>query len=179
MGYHKVVDGKTFDGHLFAVAEEAVGKSADGKITLDDALEIYEAVIDGGIYTDVERETVEYLLSKMSWRADAREWFLRELKVWEEREMKSIPMTPEELSHQHFPKEDILVEEFDRVSREVHLRAATKETYDTHDEIALIVRLADGRRVEVRTTLVELEDDFVELRGGVAIPLRAIEKVEI
>lgn len=179
MGYHKVVDGKTFDGHLFAVAEEAVKRSADGKITLDDALEIYEAVIDGGLYTDVERETIDYLLSRMSWRADAREWFHRELEGWKEREMKSIPMTPEELSQQHFPKEDILREEFDRVSREIDLRAATMETYDNHDEIALIVRLADGRRVEVRSSLVEFEDDFVELRGGVAIPLRAIEKVEI
>lgn len=179
MGYHKVVDGKTFDGHLFAMAEEAVHKSADGKITLDDALEIYEAVIDGGIYTDVERETVDYLLGSMSWRADAREWFLRELEIWMKREMKSIPMTPEELAQQKFPKEDILQEEFDRVTREAKLRAATAETYDNHEEFALIVRLADGRRVEVRSNLIEFEDDFVELRGGVAIPLRAIEKVEI
>jgi len=53
------------------------------------------------------------------------------------------------------------------------------ETYDDHDEIALIVRLADGRRVEVRSILIDFENDFVELRGGIAIPLRAIEKVEI
>jgi len=115
MGYHKIVDGRMFDGHLFDAAENAVSRSVDGKISLDDALEIYEAVIDGGIYTDVERETVDYLLAKMPWRDDAREWFIRELEAWKEREMQFISMSPEELAQQHFPKVDVLHEEFDRV----------------------------------------------------------------
>jgi hypothetical protein len=179
MSYYKIVDGKKFDGPLFELATEAVRKSADGKISLDYALALYGAVIDGGVYTDVERETVTYLLKNFKWRTYALEWFQRELASWEAREMQSIPMTPEALSKETFAKHDVLKEEFDRISRETDLRAATMETYDDHDEIALILRLADGRRVEVKSNLIEFDGEFVELRGGFAVPVRAIEKVEI
>ncbi len=178
MSYHKVVDGITVDGPLFELAEKAIGKSSDGTISLDDALELFESVIDGGLYTQVEEDTVDLLLRSMAWRSEAREWFLRELTEWKEREMKSIPMSPEALSKEHFPKEDVLKEEFDRVYRELSLRSATIKTYDDHDEITLIVRLADGNRILVKSKFIELENDFVELFGGHAVPLRAIERVE-
>ena len=93
--------------------------------------------------------------------------------------MQSILMTPEALSKEYFPKHDVLKEEFDRLSRETDLRAATMETYDDHDEIGLIVRLADGRRVEVKSNLIEFDGEYVELHGGFVVPVRAIEKVEI
>ena len=176
MSYHKVVDGKTLDGPLYALAEEAVRKR--GIISLEDAQRIFKNVVDEGIYTKVEEETVDFLFRKMLWRPDALEWFQRELTAWMEREMKSVPMSPEAISKEHFPKEDVLKEEFDRVSREVELRAATMKTFDEHDEIALIVRLADGRRIKVKSNFIEFEDEFVELFGGFAVPLKAIERVE-
>ena len=179
MSYYKVVDGKKFDGPLVELAQEAVRKSSDDKISLDYALALYGAVIDGGVYTDVERETVTYILKNFKWTAEARECFQRELASWEAREMQSISMTPEALSKEHFPKHDVLKEEFDRLSRETDLRAATMETYDDHDEIGLIVRLADGRRVEVKSNLIEFDGEYVELHGGFVVPVRAIEKVEI
>ncbi len=178
MSNHRVVDGITVDGSLFTMAEAAIGKNSDNKISLDDALELFENVIDGGIYTKVEEDTVDYVLRNMAWRPDAQEWFLRELAGWKEREMKSTPMSPEAISKEHFPKEDVLKEEFDRVYREVALRSATMKTYDDHDEVALIVRLADGRRILVKSKFLEFENDFVELFGGHSVPLRAIERVE-
>ena len=88
-------------------------------------------------------------------------------------------MTPEEVSKQHFAKEDVLTSAEARSSRQGNLRAATAETYQDHDEIAIIVRLANGDRVEVFSNFIELEGEFVELHGGHVIPVRAIEKVEI
>lgn len=178
MGYRKVIDGITLDGELYALAEAAVTRNADGRISLDDTKGLFELVIDEGLYTKVEEDTVDYMLRNMRWRPEAREWFMSELAAWQVREMKSTPMSPEEISKEHFVKHDILTEEFDRVSREVELRAATMKTFDDHDEIALIVRLADGRRIKVKSRFIELEDDFVELFGGCVIPLKAIERVE-
>lgn len=178
MGYHRVVDGQTFDGELYTFAEHAVKKRMDGRIALEDARGIFEHVIDEGIYTKVEEDTVAYMLKNMSWRPEAREWFLRELAAWQEREMQSTLMSLQEISREHFVKHDILTEEFDRVAREVELRAATMKTFDEHDEIALIVRLVDGRRIKVKSKFIELENDYVELFGGVAVPVRAIERVE-
>ncbi len=92
---------------------------------------------------------------------------------------KPIQMTPAEISQQHFSSEDVLTNETDREVREHGLRSATNETYQDHDDITLIVRLADGKRVEVTSNFIELAGQFVELKGGFDIPVRAIEKVEI
>lgn len=88
-------------------------------------------------------------------------------------------MTPVELSAQHFSSTDVLTNETDREVRNHGLRSATNETYLDHDDITLIVRLADGTRVEVATNFIEFAGQFVELKGGYDIPVRAIEKVEI
>ncbi len=88
-------------------------------------------------------------------------------------------MTPEELSKQHFPSVDVLTAEEERISRANDLNAAVIETYQDHDDIGIIVRLVNGRRVEVLSNFIELEGTFVELRGGFHIPLKAIERVEI
>ncbi len=92
---------------------------------------------------------------------------------------KPIQMTPAEISQQHFSSEDVLTNETDREVREHGLRSATNETYQDHDDITLIVRLVDGKRVEVTCNFIELSGQFVELKGGFDIPVRAIEKVEI
>jgi hypothetical protein len=85
----------------------------------------------------------------------------------------------DQIAKEHFVKDDVFREEYDRVSRQIDLKAATMESFDHHDEIGLIVRLVDGRRVQVKSNLFELHEGHVELRGGVTIPIRAIEKVQI
>jgi len=88
-------------------------------------------------------------------------------------------MSPEEVSKQHFAAADVLTNEKEQISRENNLRTATDETYQDHDEIGIIVRLANGQRVEVLSNFIELAGHVVELRGGYHIPVRAIEKVEV
>jgi hypothetical protein len=115
----------------------------------------------------------------MGWHPDALEWFDKELSNWQAEQRKFEHMTLEEIANEHFVKQDVLREEYDRLSREIDLKAATMEAFDHHDEIGLIVRLMDGRRVQVKSNLFELHEGHVELRGGVTIPIRAIERVQI
>lgn len=174
---HRFVEGKEVDKELYEIAEDAVANNPDGRISLADARLLYEAVIDEGIYTSVEWETVRLIKKNMRWHADALAWFDKELDTWQAEQRKYTHMTLEEISKEHFPKDDVFREEYDRVSRLIDLKAATMESFDHHEEIGLIVRLSDGRRVQVKSNLFELHEDHVEMRGGIVVPIRAIEKV--
>jgi hypothetical protein len=176
---HRMVEGKEVDKQMYSIAEDAVENNSDKKISLADAKLLYEAVIDGGIYTSVEWETVKLIKKNMAWHTEALEWFDKTLANWQEEQRKFVSMTLDELKREHFVREDVMKEEYDRLSRGIDLRAATMESFDDHEEIGLIVRLIDGRRVQVKSNLFELHEDHVELRGGVIIPIRAIEKVQI
>lgn len=176
---HREIDGKVVDDHLYSIAEDAVRTNTDGLINEADAKALFKAVIDGGIYTSVEWETMRLIRKNMLWRPEAKAWFERELAAWEAGQQKSVPMSLDQIAKEQFSKADVFREGDDRKSRELDLRAATMETFDDHDEIGLIVRLQDGRRVEVKSNMFALHDHFVELRGGVIIPIRAIEKVEV
>lgn len=176
---HRIVEGKEVDKQLYAIAEDAVANNPDKKISLADARLLYEAVIDGGIYTSVEWETVRLIKKNMAWHPEALEWFDKELANWQAEQRKFVTMSLDEIAREHFVKEDVFRELYDRQSREIDLKAATMESFDHHEEIGLIVRLIDGRRVQVKSNLFELHEGHVELRGGVTIPIRAIEKVQI
>ena len=178
MGYYKLVEGKKMDGQLLDIAEKAVRGVGDGRISQMDAETIFTAIRDGGKFSDVEKVTVDYICNNFKWTEKAKDWFANQVATWRDSEI-IVVMTAEELAKQHFGKDDVLRNEVDRDSRRSALRAATAETYQDHDEIAIIVRLANGDRVEVSSNFIELEGEFVELRGGHAIPVRAIERVKI
>ncbi|HNO32589.1 MAG TPA: hypothetical protein PKI78_12440 [Anaerolineales bacterium] len=52
-------------------------------------------------------------------------------------------------------------------------------TNTEREEVGLIIRIASGDEVEYLSDMIELEGDFVEVRGGYAIPVKAILRVEI
>ncbi|MBI1767544.1 MAG: hypothetical protein HY015_05750 [Bacteroidetes bacterium] len=176
---YKLVEGKQLDARLLKIAEDSVRGAGDGRISKQDAEKILTLVVDGNIYSAVEHETLEHIHKNYHWTDAAWDWFNDQLKIWKTKFEKPIQMTPAEISKQHFSREDVLTNETDREVREHGLRSATNETYQDHDDITLIVRLADGKRVEVTSNFIELAGQFVELKGGYDIPVRAIEKVEI
>jgi hypothetical protein len=179
MEYYKQVGGKKLDARIITIAEESVKGSGDGRISKEDAEKIFSAVVDGNIYTETEKETIQFIHDNFRWTEAAWNWFSDQLRNWENELEKPVRMSPAELSKQHFAHEDVLVDVADREARDHRLRSATNETYQDHDEITLIVRLANGKRVEVASSFIELAGQFVELKGGHDIPVRAIEKVEI
>jgi hypothetical protein len=179
MNYYKQVGRKKLDGHLLDIADSAVAGTGDGRISKEDAERMLAAVITDNFYTAVEKATIDYLHKNYRWTEAAWDWFCEQIKNWEKEFGRLISMTPEEISKQHFAKEDVLNSEEERISRKNDLEAATIETYQDHDEIGIIVRLANGQRAEVLSNFIEVAENFVELRGGFDIPVRAIERVEV
>ncbi len=93
--------------------------------------------------------------------------------------MNAKKVTLEEIRHQHFATEDVLTTFDDRFERQHKLRTAMALTNSDHESISLFVKLANGELVEISSDLIDYEDDFVEVRGGIGIPLKAIVDVGV
>jgi len=93
--------------------------------------------------------------------------------------MNAKKVTLEEIRHQHFATEDVLTTFDDRFERQHKLRTAMALTNADHENISLFVKLANGELVEISSDLIDYEDDFVEIRGGIGIPLKAIVDVGV
>ena len=84
-----------------------------------------------------------------------------------------------EIVNQHFAVEDVLSTFEDKFERQHKLRTAMALTNAHHEHISLYVKLANGDLIEITSDLIDYEDDFVEIRGGIGIPLRAIVDVGV
>ena len=82
MSYYKVIDGKQMDSRLLEMAESSIQGAGDGRISKADAESIIQAVNDGGEYTDVEKDTMEYIRDNFSWTDSADEWFRSQIASW-------------------------------------------------------------------------------------------------
>lgn len=181
MSYYKVTNEKKMDRHILDLAHTSVEGANDGRISMKDAQHLFSAVKDGNVFTEVERDTVDHILATFNWTEKGKDWFLNELHTWRKAEQKQPfkPMSLQEISVQHFLTTDVLKSEAERSVRIHDLKTAMNETNQDHDDIGIIIGLANGERVEVLSNFIELSGDFIELKGGVTIPIRAIVKVEI
>ncbi|MBX2895103.1 MAG: hypothetical protein KF763_06655 [Cyclobacteriaceae bacterium] len=82
MSYYKTVGSKKLDAKLLEMADQAVSGAGDGRISLVDAENLLRAVKDGGTYTDIEKETMEYIRDNYKWTDAANEWFRTEIAKW-------------------------------------------------------------------------------------------------
>ena len=166
------------DGKIIELASQLVSGAGDGRISLKDAEALMTFVKDGNVITNAETDTVDYIFKNFSLTPAADELFRKELKmIAKKKAPASISLV--ELSNKHFTTQDVLSDPVARNARRHALEAATSETNLDHDDIGLWIRLRDGSTVEVFSNFIELEEDFVQLRGGCLVPVKAIEKVEI
>ena len=93
--------------------------------------------------------------------------------------MNNRKITVEELRNQHFPTRDVLSSFEERYDREHKLRSAMALTNGEHESVWVIIQLASGELVETNSNMIDLEDDYVELHGGVGIPLNAVYDVGV
>ncbi|HEU5292989.1 MAG TPA: hypothetical protein VFU05_20230 [Cyclobacteriaceae bacterium] len=93
--------------------------------------------------------------------------------------MNAKKVTPEEIRHLHFTNEDVLSTFDDRFERQHKLRTAMALTNAHHEQISLFVKLANGELVEVSSDLIDYEVDYVEIHGGIDIPIKAIVDVGV
>ena len=82
MSYYKIIDGKKMDGHLLEMASKMVQGQGDGRISQEDAEKLLRGVTDGGKYTDIEKETMEYIRTNFKWTEGADEWFRTQISAW-------------------------------------------------------------------------------------------------
>ena len=85
----------------------------------------------------------------------------------------------EELKEVRFPDKDVLQKKEDKDLRTHDLKSAMAYTNIEHDEVGLIIQLADGEQVQYMASLIELAGSLVELKGGLVIPVKAIVRVDI
>lgn len=80
--YYKVIDGKKFDREMLEIADRATSGRGDGRISLEDAKQLIEAVKDGGRYTEVEKETMAHIRDNYKFTDEADAWFREEIRRW-------------------------------------------------------------------------------------------------
>ena len=93
--------------------------------------------------------------------------------------MEAKKVAHNEIRNQHFALEDVLTTFEDKFERQHKLRTAMALTHADHETISLFVKLANGDLIEITSDLIDYEDDFVEIRGGIGIPLKAIVDVGV
>jgi len=71
-----------YDGELIELADKLTSGAGDGRLSKDDASQVFDAVRDGDSYTDIEKDTVKYLRENYKWTDAADEWFRTEIRKW-------------------------------------------------------------------------------------------------
>ena len=82
MSYYKTIEGKKYDGEIIELAEKLTAGAGDGRISMADAKEILEAVMDGDSYTDIEKDTMYYIRQNFKWTEASDDWFRTEIRKW-------------------------------------------------------------------------------------------------
>jgi hypothetical protein len=178
MSYYATIEGQKMDAELVDQAAKFVQGSGDGRISMKDAESLMELVKDGNVITDIEKATVNYLFKAHRWTDGAEKWFRQEMLAFESKK-GPVHCTIDELSTRHFATTDVLVDSLQQKARKNALKVASEETNSDHEEIELWIRLNDGTTVKIFSNFLEIAGDFVELRGGCMVPIRAIEKVAV
>ena len=83
-----------------------------------------------------------------------------------------------EIKLSFFIERDTLVHSEAKNSRLEKLRRAMILCNIEHQTIGIVTTLFSGEVVEVHSDFIECMDDYVQLKGGVVIPIRAIVDVD-
>jgi len=81
MSYYLSIEGKRYDAKLIENATKLTQGRGDGRISVADAKAIHQAVNDGGRITDIEKDTVRYLMRGLRWTDAARNWMEGQLPL--------------------------------------------------------------------------------------------------
>lgn len=72
--YYQFIDGRRYDASLIRNAHSRTSGRGDGRISLEDAQELWELAMDGGRITATEFRTLRYLMKNLNWTDAARAW---------------------------------------------------------------------------------------------------------
>lgn len=88
-------------------------------------------------------------------------------------------ITPEDVKAVHFTRSEVLRAEEERRARIEKLLKAVVLSNCEHQDVGIVIKLASGEVIETFCDLVDFADDFVMIKGGAIIPLKAIVDVEL
>ncbi len=76
--YYLFIDGERYDGSLISNARFRVRGQNDNRISKADAQHLWRLALDGGRITEIEDQTLDYILENFNWTEAARQWFEEE-----------------------------------------------------------------------------------------------------
>lgn len=77
--YYQFVNGERYDASLISNGQFRVKKAGDGRISLQDAQDLWKIAMDGGRMTEIEENTLHYLMDTLNWTEKAKSWMQEEL----------------------------------------------------------------------------------------------------
>ncbi len=94
--------------------------------------------------------------------------------------MKDARMiNPSDIRLFYFGLKDVLTNKEEKEARSGKLQRAMILSNCEHISISLYLKLPNGETLETASDLVDYADDFVVLKGGVTVPVRAIFDVDV
>merc|ERR1712060_704655 len=91
MSYYKSIDGIKCDRAIVDACKKAVEGKGDGRVSVDDAKEVFAVVADGNKVTRAERWTLRFCLTEFHWTEAAQEWFKDQLKAVVQEDAENEP----------------------------------------------------------------------------------------
>lgn len=79
--YYSIINGKRYNASLINNARFRTRNPGDGRISVQDAQDLWQLAQDGGRVTEIEEETLAYLLAEFNWTDAARSWLEKEMSV--------------------------------------------------------------------------------------------------
>eukprot|EP00927_Polykrikos_kofoidii_P007861 TRINITY_DN1322_c0_g2_i1.p1 TRINITY_DN1322_c0_g2~~TRINITY_DN1322_c0_g2_i1.p1 ORF type:complete len:184 (-),score=49.09 TRINITY_DN1322_c0_g2_i1:83-634(-) len=78
--YYETVDGVECDRAMIDACREAVEGKGDGRVSVEDAKEVFKKIADGGKETQRERWTARFCLTAFKWTEAAQAYLAEEVK---------------------------------------------------------------------------------------------------
>ncbi|MFT6867953.1 MAG: alanyl-tRNA synthetase [Cyclobacteriaceae bacterium] len=82
ISYYRHIDGNRYKAATLNMADEAIAGQGDGRISMADAVLIFDTISNGTDYTQVEKHTIKYLRDNYNWTDEADELFRTKVRSW-------------------------------------------------------------------------------------------------
>ncbi len=79
--YYTIIAGKRYDASLISNAKFRTRGAGDGRISVQDAQDLWKIALDGGRITEIEEDTFAYLFEAFNWTDAAKAWIEKELSA--------------------------------------------------------------------------------------------------
>jgi len=90
--YYKQIKGQKYDKGMLDVVDEAT--ETKDKLTVDDCKKLFKEVIDGDVYTTIEKATMKYIRENYKFEKDADQWIRKSISSWSAKKAKTPPTSP-------------------------------------------------------------------------------------